>query len=206
MKSFKKSLFQTKFYSIGFILFLLPFIALAVKVPSGSKLTISFKYKDNDGCTKYPNCINPNMYPEDFYGETIWIEGPYDPNKPCQIIDFERQNVKLSKIITFWGFGTYQNGRIIKYGFSSWNWPDYNTPDLYAAVITAGMYRYCLGGYNEASLGGDGLCKTTPLLAPINAQRQNPVTGGLFCGSNSVVCRILFPPKTSLPWRYHCFG
>jgi len=159
------------------IILMMAQFSIAKPVPPAANLTISFKFKDNN------NMLSGKQGPgykilEDAYKETIWIEGPYNSDRTCQIIDFERQDIKLTKVITFWAEGA-PGARNAPNG---WNYIDYDTPNFVAALVVGNIFPYCMPG--EVFMAG---CTNSPL-APVNAQRQDPETGGMWCDSNSYIC------------------
>jgi len=153
-------------------------------VPDGSELTISFNFKDNNNLLAEGK---PTIYVQsDAYKEFIWIEGPYTSNRDCQIIDFERQNIKLTKIITFYESENTGGGH--KAITNPWLLTDVDTPNFAAALITAGIFPMCDLGVAQAWLSGCGAFS----FAPIDAKRMDN-TGSFFCSEDTTqayVCWI----------------
>ncbi|MBD3239912.1 MAG: hypothetical protein GF331_04950 [Chitinivibrionales bacterium] len=173
-------------------------IALGARIRDGSQLTISFEYKDNNNQLR--NKTSPSYaITEDGYAATIWVEGPYDPAVPCEIVDFERQSIRLVRVITFFENSLPRSQDTLAHPIrrNTWNYHDYNTPDFLAAVMTAGMFHYC-----TAWPLVEGAVCDDPILAPTDAQRQNTTTGGMHClSTNPIVCRdhtTPWPGKTPI--------
>ncbi len=136
-------------------------------VPNGSQLDISFKFMDwNDELR--------DQGKGDCYGVTAWVEGPYDPSTPCQIINYQRQNINLVKVLE--KLATIKTFPEVIPDNGSWGYPDYNTSDFTAAIVTAGMfYRNTMTAEVE----------TTPI--PANSTRQDPDSSGYWKNLSSKV-------------------
>ena len=164
---------------------LLALAAVAATVPEGSQLSISFRYRDN--LNKLRNKGPGYAIQEDGYAQTIWVEGPHHPDSACTIARFERQNIKLVKVITYFAYGHNRaNDDAVP---NPWSRVDYNTPDFVAALISAGMYRYCPWSRTE------GQSCTNGRVAPKDARRQDPTRGGMWRDKASVVCYPVNPAR-----------
>jgi hypothetical protein len=159
----------------------------AAKVPAGANLKITFEYKENNNLLRNKGTGYASQ--KDSYAATIWVEGPYDPGTPCQITNYERENIKLVKVITYMAYGLDRGDTAIVP--NSWGYVDYNTPDFLAALVVAGKYYYCSPPPPETQR-----CATA-VLAQINSQRQNRTTGGKYCDVSSTVC---YPMNPSIGW------
>ena len=87
---------------------LVPETGRTATVPGGAELTISFEYKDNGNQLRSKG--SGYAIKEDGYAATIWIEGPYDPAVPCSVVSFERKNIQLTRVISYFAYGNGSAG------------------------------------------------------------------------------------------------
>jgi len=159
------------------------FAASSAEPIVGGKLEIDFTVKNNNN--KLRNKTSPSyQILKDGYAPTIWIEGPYDPAVPCEIKNFERQNIKLTKSIVHFG---KSHARVAPFAEkrNPWAYADYRTADYRAALITAGKYRHY--SHDPMTWPDEAMDTGETFLAPIDSRRTETTNGAMFCDSTTSV-------------------